>query len=219
MTTFSPSTVGSVATRMSSMRPTADVDSVMRPSCGLRRSAMSSFASTLRRVVTPAAIFFGTRCTSRSTPSTRKRMTRASSCASKCTSEAFSSAAWKMRALTSRTSGPSETPSSASRSSLVLGLLDCLVEVDGDDGADRLGGAEEPLELGRDVVARRDAELERVFRREAELVDRVQVPGIRDRDPEDVVRRPRTGSRPSARGSGSGSAEPRRRRRRRTGGR
>ena len=83
MTTFSPSTVGSVATRMSSMRPTAEDDSVMRPSCGLRRSAMSSFARTFRRVVTPAAIFFGTRCTSRSTPSTRNRTTSASSWASK----------------------------------------------------------------------------------------------------------------------------------------
>ena len=117
MTTFSPSTVGSVATRMSSMRPTADVDSVMRPSCGLRRSAMSSLASTLRRVVTPGAIFFGIRCTSRRTPSTRNRTTSASSCASKWTSDAFSSAAWKMSAFTSRTSGPSEMPSSASRSS------------------------------------------------------------------------------------------------------
>ena len=79
---------------------------------------MSSFASTLSRVVTPAAIFFGTRCTSRSTPSTRNRMASASSCASKCTSDAFSSAAWKMIAFTRRTNGPSEKPSSASRSSL-----------------------------------------------------------------------------------------------------
>ena len=53
MTTDSPSTVGSVATRMSSMRPAAAAFSEMRPSCGLRRSAMSSFASTFRRVVTP----------------------------------------------------------------------------------------------------------------------------------------------------------------------
>ena len=54
MTTFSPSTVGSVATRMSSMRPAAAALSEMRPSCGFRRSAMSSFASTFSRVVTPA---------------------------------------------------------------------------------------------------------------------------------------------------------------------
>ena len=46
MTTVSPSTVGSVATRMSSIRPAAAAFSEMRPSCGFRRSAMSSFAST-----------------------------------------------------------------------------------------------------------------------------------------------------------------------------
>ena len=71
MTTDSPSTVGRVATRMSSMRPAAAALSEMRPSCGFRRSAMSSFASTFRRVVTPAAIRLGIRCTSWSTPSMR----------------------------------------------------------------------------------------------------------------------------------------------------
>ncbi len=187
---------------------------MIRPSCGFRRSAMSSFASTLRRVVTPAAIFFGIRCTSRRTPSTRNRIASASSSASKWTSEAFSSAAWKMRALTSRTSGPSEMPSSASRSSADRVLL---VHLDGDDGADRLGGAYKTLQLGDDVVARRDAEVERMLRRETKLVDRVQVARIRDRDPEDVALELRTEWRPSARASAPGSAEPHRRRRRRLG--
>ena len=117
MTTASPSTVGSVATRMSSIRPAAAAFSEIRPSCGLRRSAMSSFASTFRRVVTPAAIRFGMRCTSCRTPSMRSRTTSASSCGSKWMSLAPSSAAWKMIELTSRTSGASEMPSSASRSS------------------------------------------------------------------------------------------------------
>ena len=89
----------------------------MRPSCGLRRSAMSSFASTFRRVVTPAARRFGIRCTSCSTPSMRRRTTSESSCGSQWMSEAPSSAAWKMTELTRRTSGASEMPSSASRSS------------------------------------------------------------------------------------------------------
>ena len=44
---------------MSSMRPAAAAFSEIRPSCGLRRSAMSSFASTFRRVVTPGARCFG----------------------------------------------------------------------------------------------------------------------------------------------------------------
>ncbi len=79
MTTDSPSTVGRVATRTSSMRPAAAAFSEMRPSCGLRRSAMSSFASTFNRVVTPGVIRFGMRCTSWSTPSIRKRTTSESS--------------------------------------------------------------------------------------------------------------------------------------------
>ena len=102
---------------MSSIRPAAAALSEMRPSCGLRRSAMSSFASTFRRVVTPAIIRFGMRCTSCSTPSMRSRTTSASSCGSKWMSLAPSSAAWKMIELTSRTSGASEMPSSTSRSS------------------------------------------------------------------------------------------------------
>ena len=117
MTTDSPSTVGSVATRTSSIRPAADAESEMRPSCGFRRSAMSSFASTFRRVVTPIALRRGIRWVSWSTPSMRKRTTSASACGSKWTSLAPSSAASKMIELTSRTSGASEMPSSTSRSS------------------------------------------------------------------------------------------------------
>ncbi len=71
MVTDSPSTVGSVATRMSSIRPAAAALSEIRPSCGLRRSAMSSFASTLRRVVTPEASRFGTWWATWRTPSIR----------------------------------------------------------------------------------------------------------------------------------------------------
>ena len=66
-------------------------------------------------------------------------------------------------------------------------LLGRLVELDGDDRAHGLAGAQKPLELGHDVVARRDAELERVLRREPQLVDGMEVPGIGDRDAEDVV--------------------------------
>src|SRR3954449_8644658 len=49
MTTASPSTVGRVAARTSSIRPAADAESEMRPSCGFRRSAVSGFAGTFRR--------------------------------------------------------------------------------------------------------------------------------------------------------------------------
>ena len=117
ITTDSPSTVGSVATRTSSIRPAAEAESEIRPSCGFRRSAMSSFASTLRRVVTPIALRLGIRWVSCSTPSIRKRTTRESLWGSKWTSLAPSSAASKMIELTRRTSGASEIPSSTSRSS------------------------------------------------------------------------------------------------------
>jgi hypothetical protein len=46
---------------MSSSRPAAAALSEMRPSCGFRRSAMSSFARTFNRVSTPADIFRGMR--------------------------------------------------------------------------------------------------------------------------------------------------------------
>ena len=115
--TVSPSTVGSVATRMSSWRPAAAAVSVIRPSCGLRRSAMSSFEITFKRVVTPAVSRFGIRWATCRTPSMRKRTTSSFSCGSTWMSLAPSSAAWKMIELTSRTIGASEMPSSASRSS------------------------------------------------------------------------------------------------------
>ena len=75
ITTPSPSTVGSTATRMSSGRPATPAASEIRPSCGLRRSAMSSFASTLSRVVTAEASRFGSRCISWRIPSIRMRTT------------------------------------------------------------------------------------------------------------------------------------------------
>ena len=93
MAIFSPSTVGKVATRMSSNRPAAAALSEMRPSCGWR-SAMSSPRWPWSRM-TPAVIRFGTRCTSSMTPSVRNLTTSESACGSKWTSEQPSSAAWK----------------------------------------------------------------------------------------------------------------------------
>ena len=211
MTTFSPSTVGRVATRMSSMRPAAAALSEMRPSCGFRRSAMSSFASTFRRVVTPGVIRFGIRCISWSTPSMRKRTASASSCGSKWTSEAPSSAAWKMTELTSRTSGASETPSSTSRSSvLLLGAPQLLVDLLEDRaGAERLGGARHPAQLDEDVLARGDAEVERDSGSRAGA--RRCRAGCRGRRQRSAACRSRahTGSRPRAPARGAGSARPR----------
>ena len=69
MTIFSPHTVGRVATRRSILRPSWLTD--MRPSCGLRRSAMSMSAMIFSREITPFWMFFGARCISCSTPSMR----------------------------------------------------------------------------------------------------------------------------------------------------
>ena len=128
------------------------------------------------------------RCTSCSTPSMRSRTTSASSCGSKWMSLAPSSAAWKMIELTSRTSGTSEMPSSTSRSSP---LLLCLVEEPAprrsSARAESLRGAGQAADLVLDVLARGDAELELEARRQPQLVDRVHVAGVGDRDPERVA--------------------------------
>ena len=62
-----------------------------------------------------------------------------------------------------------------------------LVQVDGDDGTDRLGRSHEPLELGEDVVAGSNPELERMLRRETSSSMACRFPGIRDRDLEHVA--------------------------------
>ena len=73
MTAPSPPTSGSVATRTSMRRPSTF--SAVRPSCGTRRSAMSSSDMILMREMTPATRRRGMRVASASTPSTRKRTT------------------------------------------------------------------------------------------------------------------------------------------------
>ena len=71
MTTFSPCTVGSVATRRSMRLPPCTTD--MRPSCGRRRSAMSISLMIFRREMTPFWMLLGAFCISCSTPSMRYR--------------------------------------------------------------------------------------------------------------------------------------------------
>ena len=64
----------------------------------------------------------------------------------------------------------------------VVGLLLCFLEVvlgflEHRSGAEGLGGARHAAQLGEDVLARRDAEIELVAGREPELVDAVEVSG------------------------------------------
>ena len=58
MTTFSPKSVGQTETRKSISRPLPSL-SLMRPSCGRRRSAMSSSAMILRREMIAIFSFIG----------------------------------------------------------------------------------------------------------------------------------------------------------------
>ena len=85
--------------------------------------------------------------------------------------------------LTSRTSGASEMPSSASRSSPSPSLNGGLGDGVLDEGrVQRPGGARQALDLGQDVGARGDEELDRMARRESELVEALHVLRIGDRD-------------------------------------
>ena len=70
ITIFSPNSVGNVETRKSIVR-CADNTSLIRPSCGIRFSEMSSFEITLIRDASVSLISSGGFETSRSSPSIR----------------------------------------------------------------------------------------------------------------------------------------------------
>ena len=102
MTTFSPYTVGRVATRRSTSLPPI---TPTRPSWGMRRSAMLMSAMIFSREMIPDWMFFGDRITSWSTPSMRYRTRRSRSVGSMWMSDARSCTAWVMSRLTSLTMG------------------------------------------------------------------------------------------------------------------
>src|SRR5918999_1202780 len=90
----------------------------MRPSCGIRFSAMLRSAMTFSREISPPWRFLGCgRIGSWSTPSTRNRILTSRSPGSMCTSEARSATAWDMIAFTSLTIGASSRAASRSSSS------------------------------------------------------------------------------------------------------
>ena len=71
-TIFSPNRVGQVLTRKS-IALVLEMLSLMRPSCGTRRSAMSRPAITFRREAMRALSFCGGLATGRRMPSVRRR--------------------------------------------------------------------------------------------------------------------------------------------------
>ena len=105
ITTDSPCTLGSVTTRRSTWRPSTL--SPTRPSCGRRRSAISSSAMIFTREITPGATRRGTVVTSLSTPSTRKRTRRSRPSGARWMSEAPRSTACATIWLTSLMTGAS----------------------------------------------------------------------------------------------------------------
>ena len=95
MTIFSPCRPASVLTRRSMGR--ASIITWMPPSCGRRRSEMSSPAMILMRLEIAGSILCGGRSFSKSEPSTRKRTRREFSSGSMWMSLAPSRTAEKMR--------------------------------------------------------------------------------------------------------------------------
>ena len=191
MTTVSPATVGSVATRMSSSRPggggaerdaavlrlapLGDVELREHLQAGrhARREPLRDPLHLLQHAVD--------RGTGRRAPS---------SCASKWTSLAPSSAACRMIELTIRTSGASETPSSSSRSAVAprrrpraRRATDCVSMTAFGDATMRSSSID-------DRPRGCDPERELVARRQPQLVDRVDVLRVGDRDVERVAVEP-----------------------------
>ena len=181
ITTCSPSTVGSTATRMSSMRPTARALSAIRPSCGLRRSAMSSFASTFRRVVTPLAIRLGMRCTSvkhavDASPHNERILLRLEVDVARPVGRGL------------HDDGVDEADEWGIGNAVfdleIVLFFDDLEVVERRLRLDHLGLAGEAAELGEDLVAARDDELDRIPAGQPKLVDPVDVARIGDGDAE-----------------------------------
>jgi len=121
ITTFSPHRAGSVETRVSTTLPARL--SRARPSCGRRRSEMSSPERILSRLIREAAADLGAVITSRSTPSTRNRTRTPSRSVSTCTSLAPWLTASPSSRSTSLTAGASSTASFVSSGATSTALL------------------------------------------------------------------------------------------------
>ena len=99
MTIFSPHTVGRQLTRAGrSCGPRDTTES--RPSCGMRRSAMSMSLMIFSREMTADWISLGAGAISLSTPSMRNRMRMLFSLGSTWMSDALSEIAWLSSRLT-----------------------------------------------------------------------------------------------------------------------
>ena len=178
MTTDSPSTVGSVATRMSTWRPSTVRP--IRPSWGSRRSAMSRLAMILTRDTRPATIARATVVESLTTPSMRKRTFIPPGRGSKWMSEAPRSTASATIEWTSLTTGASSADSRSSMTS----ASGCSLEL-----LDAVAQPRQPAEQHVDVVGGRHRPVDLVAGDHPEVVHRQDVCRVCGRDDQ----RPRVG--------------------------
>ena len=190
MTTDSPNIVGSTLTRRSTELP--PTLSSIRPSCGSRRSAMSSSAMTLIRVVMALARCRGGGTISYRTPSARTRILNSSSNGSKWMSLAWSLIARSSTMLSSLRTGAAEAISSSEARSNAPLLVASFVEprllelVDHLFDAVLLVGVV-PLDRLLDVVQIRDGPAHVVTQKVPQVVQGGHVLRIGHGDGENVV--------------------------------
>ncbi len=176
MTIDSPWTLGSVTTRRSTclesiVRPT-------RPSCGMRRSAMSRSLMIFTRLIAPATMRLGIVVVSCSTPSTRKRTRSSRPSGAKWMSEAPCSTPWAMIELTSLMTGASSALSRRSTISATSAAPSSIASCT--TSSRRLRRADQ----GEDVLAGGDGRQGLHAGDEGDLVDRHDVAGVGHRKAE-----------------------------------
>ena len=167
----------------------------MRPSCGRRRSAMSSSAMILMREMTPATMRARDvrRVAQHAVDAEADREARRPS-GSKWMSDAPCSTAWAMSEFTSLTTGASSADSRSSTTSAVVadGLLD-------DDASIDWSMRPRRADSGEDVLARRDGRPDRRGRSSARCRrSRARCPGRPSRRAACASSRKPTGTAPSS---------------------
>ncbi len=190
-TIFSPQIVGRTETRKSISLP-LPIFSLMRPSCGRRRSAMSSEAMILRRLERAFFSFSGGCISSISTPSMRYRTRSFFSYGSTWMSLAPFLMALRRMALTRRTTGAPSAAFSSSRmftsSASTENSTSSCSNSESTSSYDWVCGGEGPLQRPRDRRLRRDHGLDVEAGQELDVVDGVEVGRVRHRHDERVAR-------------------------------
>ena len=177
MTTPSPWTLGSVTTRRSTWWPS--IARPTRPSCGMRRSAMSRSLMIFMRDTTPATMRRGTVVEVLSTPSMRKRTPISLPSGWKWMSDVPCSTAWAMIWLTSLMTGASSADSR--RSTISAGPLAGLLAPPTSSATTSSSRVRRVISAA-DVLAAGDRRPHLVAGHQRDVVDDEDVAGIGHRD-------------------------------------